>query len=178
VEELYREMYGVLLCYAKAALEDQALAEEAVQDTFRIACARIGVLSESPNPRGWLMLTLKNVLRNTRRELAALNRLFVSAVSVDDESALEGYAAGSEGEKRIEDQEVNILYADLLTQEEYRLLKRIVLQKYSIRDAAGELGISVESCKKRIQRIKKKLRKKLEDEVSPGTDRNRKETAR
>ena len=164
LEELYREMYSVLLCYANAALKDKALAEEAVQDTFRIACAKADDLSASVNPRGWLMLTLKNVLRNTRRELAALNQLFVSAVSIDDEIVLETYASGTDYEKRIEDDEVSILYSDLLSPDEYRLLKRIVLQKYTIRDAAKELGISIESCKKRIQRIKKKLRKKLEEE--------------
>ena len=163
LEELYREMYSVLLCYANAALKDKALAEEAVQDTFRIACAKADDLSASVNPRGWLMLTLKNVLRNTRRELAALNQLFVSAVSIDDEIVLETYASGTDYEKRIEDDEVSILYSDLLSPDEYRLLKRIVLQKYTIRDAAKELGISIESCKKRIQRIKKKLRKKLEE---------------
>ena len=163
LEELYKEMYSVLLCYANAALKDKALAEEAVQDTFRIACAKVGELSASENPRGWLMLTLKNVLRNTNRELAALNQLFVSAVSIDDEIVLETYASGTDYEKRIEDDEVSILYSDLLSPDEYRLLKRIVLQKYTIRDAAKELGISIESCKKRIQRIKKKLRKKLEE---------------
>ena len=163
LEKLYKEMYSVLLCYANAALKDKALAEEAVQDTFRIACAKVGELSASENPRGWLMLTLKNVLRNTNRELAALNQLFVSAVSIDDEIVLETYASGTDYEKRIEDDEVSILYSDLLSPDEYRLLKRIVLQKYTIRDAAKELGISIESCKKRIQRIKKKLRKKLEE---------------
>ena len=178
LEELYKEMYSVLLCYANAALKDKALAEEAVQDTFRIACAKVGELSASENPRGWLMLTLKNVLRNTNRELAALNQLFVSAVSIDDEIVLETYASGTDYEKRIEDDEVSILYSDLLSPDEYRLLKRIVLQKYTIRDAAKELGISIESCKKRIQRIKKKLRKKLEEKPDAKDERTTTERGR
>ena len=165
LEELYREMYSVLLCYANAALKDKALAEEAVQDTFRIACAKISELSESPNQKGWLMLTLKNVIRNTRRELAALNQLFVSAISIDDEIVLETHALETDYDKRIEDAEVDILYADLLSSDEYSLLKKIVLQRYTMADAARELGISVESCKKRVQRAKQKLRKKLERET-------------
>lgn len=165
LEELYKEMYGVLLCYANAALKDKALAEEAVQDTFRIACAKADDLSASVNPSGWLMLTLKNVIRNTRRELAALNRLFVFAMSVDDEAVLESYAAETDFNKRLEDGQVDILYADLLSPDEYSLLKKIVLQQYTIADAARELGISVESCKKRVQRAKQKLRKKLERET-------------
>lgn len=165
LEELYREMYSVLLCYAYAALKDKALAEEAVQDTFRIACAKILELSESPNQKGWLMLTLKNVIRNTRRELAALNQLFVSAISIDDEIVLETHALETDYDKRIEDAEVDILYADLLSSDEYSLLKKIVLQRYTMADTARELGISVESCKKRVQRAKQKLRKKLERET-------------
>ena len=170
LEMLYRDMYCVLISYANAALENEALAEEAVQDTFRIACAKISELSESPNPKGWLMLTLKNVIRNTRRELAALNQLFVSAVSIDDEIVLETYALETDYDKRIEDAEVDILYADLLFPDEYSLLKKIVLQRYTIADAARELGISVESCKKRVQRAKQKLRKKLEREAPSAKD--------
>ena len=165
LEKLYREMYGVLLSFADAALEDKALAEEAVQDTFRIACAKLSEFCGSENPQGWLMITLKNVIRNTRRELAALNRLFVFAMSVDDEAVLESYAAETDFNKRLEDDQVDILYADLLSPDEYSLLKKIVLQRYTIADAARELGISVESCKKRVQRAKQKLRKKLERET-------------
>ena len=87
------------------------------------------------------------------------NHLGDTLSRIDDEIVLETYASGTDYEKRIEDDEVSILYSDLLSPDEYRLLKRIVLQKYTIRDAAKELGISIESCKKRIQRIKKKLRK-------------------
>ena len=48
---------------------------------------------------------------------------------------------------------------DLLTHEEYELLSRIVLQKYTISATAKELGISIESCRKKVRLIKQKLRK-------------------
>ena len=38
----------------------------------------------------------------------------------------------------------------------------IVIRKYSMLEAAEELGISVEACKKRVQRAKKKLQKIIE----------------
>lgn len=171
MEELYREMYGPLLSYAGAALRDKNLAEEAVQDCFRIACAKYRALSESENPQGWLMLTLKNVIRNMRRELAALSKLYVDAVSDEEENFWEKLA-DSDSERRMEDGQAELLYADLLEPEEFQLLKRIVLQRYTIGEAAQELGITLESCKKRIQRIKKKLRKKLEEDT-PGMGRRR-----
>ena len=43
-------------------LRDHCLAEEAVQETFRIACAKADRLAESENRQGWLINTLKNVL--------------------------------------------------------------------------------------------------------------------
>ena len=45
--------------------------------------------------------------------------------------------------------------------EDFRLLKRIVLERYSYLEAAEELGISLEACRKRVQRIKQRLREKL-----------------
>jgi len=38
IEKLYVEMYELLLAYARSSLKNEALAEEAVQETFRIAC--------------------------------------------------------------------------------------------------------------------------------------------
>ena len=52
IERLYREMYTRLCIYAMSALGSKALAEEAVQDTFRIACIKPDGLMSSKNPRG------------------------------------------------------------------------------------------------------------------------------
>ena len=38
ISELYLEMFDKLIVYAHSSLENDALAEEAVQETFRIAC--------------------------------------------------------------------------------------------------------------------------------------------
>ena len=64
IEDLYADMYPKLFIYAKNSLGDFHLAEEAVQDTFRIACAKSAQLIESQNRPGWLTNTLhKNVCR-------------------------------------------------------------------------------------------------------------------
>lgn len=141
IAQLYREMYRKLVVYAENALND-SLAEEAVQDTFRIACSKYDELMNSSNPQGWLMNTLKNVIRNIRKEQANLNKYFVMTMSLDDEEFMEVCAVGTDVHKR--------------------LLTLIVRYRYSILEAALEFGINVETCKKRIQRVKKKLRKILE----------------
>lgn len=162
ISALYEDMFNKLLMYANTALSNRSLAEEAVQETFRIACMKIDDVKASENPRGWLVLTLKNVIRNMQRELASLNKLFVTSVSIYDENFMEKTADQIDVNKRVENSEVDILYSDLLSPDEYKLLKMIVLYKYSIREAATEFGVSLETCKKRIQRIKKKMRNILE----------------
>ena len=44
----------------------------------------------------------------------------------------------------------------------FQLLVNIVVRRYTMLEAAEELGITVEACKKRVQRAKKKLQKIIE----------------
>ena len=76
IEDLYIDMYPILLRYATNSLRNPHLAEEAVQETFRIACAKYVQLMESPNRQGWLTNALKYVIRNTRRSQTKFNSLF------------------------------------------------------------------------------------------------------
>ncbi|WP_455582700.1 RNA polymerase sigma factor [Dysosmobacter sp.] len=153
LKTLYLEQYHSLFLYANAVLRDSGLAEEAVQDTFRIACGKISQLSASENPAGWLVQTLKNVLRNMERSRSSLYSFMRCAVLYNDEALGEGR----------EETNVDLLYGDLLPQEDFRLLKLVVLERYSYLEAAQELGISLEACRKRVQRIKQRLRQKLKE---------------
>jgi len=58
-----------MLSYATSALQNFHLAEEAVQNTFKLACIKIDSLMSSDKPSGWLMNALKFIIRNKRREL-------------------------------------------------------------------------------------------------------------
>jgi len=153
IEELYHEMFHPLLAYAKSALNDRTLAEEAVQDTFRIACAKADDFLSSPNQKGWLLNTLKNVIHNTVRSRAYLNSILVSSLDFDENT----YAGDADALN------LDFMYSDLADNEDYILLKKITLEKYSMLEAAQELGISVEACKKRVQRAKQKLKKRLKE---------------
>ena len=150
VEKLYKEMYPALHIYALRILEDDALAEEAVQDAFCIACAKRGQFLSSQNPQGWIMLTLKHVMQNMLRAQAKLKRL----LSLD---AGEDLPAGS-----TELASVDLLFGDVSGSEDFRLLKRIALDHCTMLELAEELGVSVEACKKRVQRARKRLQKKLD----------------
>lgn len=148
IERLYREMYTRLCIYAMSALGSKALAEEVVQDTFRIACIKPDGLMSSKNPRGWLINTLKNVIRNRRRTEARLSNALLAAMSAYEPQA----------STTVETTEFIVAYSDALGEEDFQLLVNIVVRRYTMLEAAEELGITVEACKKRVQRAKKNYR--------------------
>lgn len=155
IKVLYTEMYSSLLAYAQSKLNDRTLAEEAVQDTFRIACAKADKFLFSSNPKGWLFNTLKNVIKNKVRNRAYLKNIVVTSFEIDENVIFEDSGV----------LDVDFIFFDLTNIEDYKLLKKITLEKYSMMEAANEIGISVEACKKRVQRAKKKLKKVLKNIV-------------
>lgn len=153
ITKLYQEMYGRMVAYASSVLGDRNLAEEVVQDTFCIFCTKAETTLQHENPQGWLMRTLQNVMRNMQRHRATVNRLMMKAFRVKNWEALLVY-----------DQEnVDLLYGDLAARADFQLLKRVVLDGCTMLEAADEYGISVEACKKRIQRLRTHLKTKLSD---------------
>lgn len=149
IEKLYKEMYPALHVYALQVMEDAALAEEAVQDAFCIACTRRDQFLSSPNPQGWIMLTLKHVMQNMLRTQAKLKMLLSLEAGEDLPAASPELMS------------VDLLFGDLSESQDFQLLKRIALDRCTILELSEEMGISVEACKKRVQRARKRLQKKL-----------------
>lgn len=153
IERLYKEMYDSLCSYAYGILKNTHLSEEAVQETFQIACSKPTALMSSENPKGWLMNTLKNVVRNMLRKRAALEKYIAEAESAN----IDLIASPVPGSN------VDLMYSDMVTEAEFQLLKWVAIDQYTMLEAAKVLGITVEACKKRVQRAEKKLRRKIEE---------------
>ena len=149
IEQLYREMFLKLYIYALKTVRDPSLAEEAVQNTFCIACERENKLLESKNPRGWLMNVLKNVIRNSLRERAKLAVAIMDVLEENDTEVATSH-----------DLDLDTLYSDVAKTEDFQLLKRLALEDCSILEISEDLGLSIETCKKRVQRARKRLQKK------------------
>ena len=155
IEGLYREMYTLMFYYAKKILLKEALAEEAVQETFVTACQRLDGLKSSPNPQGWIMNTLKHITRRTQEARNLHSRYLLlddSALRVADPKAHHPDPA--------------LLYDGLISQEDYYLLSRIGIDGYSILELADELGISLAACRKRIQRARERFRVQYGREIA------------
>lgn len=151
IATLYREMYGRMVAYASCVLGDRNLAEEIVQDTFSLFCAKAETASSPENPQRWLMGTLQRVMGNMQRRRAALNQLIMKSLQAEHWEALLVYDE-NEGEP---------LSGAQTARGDFQLLKRVVLDGCTMLEAAEESGITLETCKQRIQRIQTHLRKKL-----------------
>lgn len=152
IEALYREMFAKLLAYAQSNLDNESLVDEAIQETFRIACQHPERVCESPNPQGWLVNTLRNTIRNMRRNRATAKRV------------MEQYLLGQHKELSFTQDAVRIeiLYDDVADTEAFALLKEMAVDGRSHAEMADARGITVDACKKRVQRAKEFLQKKIE----------------
>ena len=115
-----------MVAYASSVLGDPNLAEEAVQDTFCIFCMQVDTTLHHETPRGWLMHTLQNVMRNMQRQRAAMNRLIMRSLQVEHLEELLVY----------DEEDVDLLYGDLAARADFQLLKRVVLDGCTMLEAA------------------------------------------
>lgn len=151
IETLYLELFGKLMAYARSALENEALAEEAVQEVFRIACQKPAELCGSPNPRGWLLVTLRNTIHNIKRSQIKAGLGWTRYLLPRAEELT-----------RAEDPtDLGLLYGSLAETEEFRLLTEMVIEGRSYRELAASRRITEETCRKRVQRAREYLQKKI-----------------
>ena len=150
IEVFYLEMYDKLFLYAQNALKNESLAEEAIQETFRIVCTKPEDLLSSPNPKGWIINTLKYTMQNMRRNRDRTNALLSQYLAT--------YTSDAFSEDRIP---LEVTYENVAHSEEFRLIKEMAVEGKSHLEMAQSRGISVDACKKRVQRAKEFLRRKI-----------------
>lgn len=147
IDLLFIETHDSLLAYAKSSLGSYELAEDAVQETFCIACRKPEALLNSKSQMGWLLQTLRYVILNMKHAEVRLedksNRL------VTNHRYQETYSM---------DLPVEVLYHDIAKTAEYQLI-RDVAGGASTADISNRFGITIETCRKRIYRAKQVLRK-------------------
>lgn len=156
IEQLYLEMYDMLMTYARCSFAEESLAEEAVQETFQIACQKPDKLCESLNPKGWLVNTLKFTICNMKRSREHARQILSGYLISQQECA-----AYSEDELCLQ-----VMYGDVSHMEEFKLIKEMAIDGRSHLEMATARGISVDACKKRVQRAKEALKQKMKHSVT------------
>lgn len=151
IEELYHQMFEKLVIYARVRVPMEQ-AEELAQETFAVACAHSKKMCESSNPRGWLLNTLKFLIRNRGRKRESWCELLMG--DQDFDLILE--------DSPLEQVDLYLSYSDIISEEEFRLIEAIDVEGYTVRQVAQNLGISVDACQKRLRRAEEKFRKNYE----------------
>ena len=146
----------MLISYARCSFKEESLAEEAVQETFQIACQKPDQLCESVNPKGWLVNALKFTIRNMKRSRETARQLLSGYLIWQKE-----YAAFSEDKRSL-----RLMYGDISDLEEFKLIEEMAIDGRSHLEMANSRGISVSACKKRVQRAKEILKRKIKEDVT------------
>ena len=151
LSERYHEKRKFLLEYAESSLHNYALSEEAVQQTFEIACRKIDDFCNSPNPDGWLTKTLSFVVRNIESRQRSERRV----IAITDDYRPDLVAAPEVPLP------LRVTYGSLVYTPQFRLLYETEVLGQTLAEIAKELDISEAACKKRAERSRIFLQKKL-----------------
>jgi RNA polymerase sigma factor (sigma-70 family) len=157
-ERLYTAMYGKLFTYAYSVFKDAYRSQDLVHETFTIALGKIDSVKKSPNPEGWLVNALKNVVMHELRDSERLIKLMVPLDSPDEWQLPEALVYNGADNMGMEDIKAS------LPADEWRLLNDIYLEGKTYAELAGELGIGYDACRKRVRKARDKAARLLGDE--------------
>ncbi len=153
-EEFYRENFQKLVGYAYRFLKNWDDAKEVTQDAFLTALIKMDQFCGSGNRQGWIRNTIRKKAQNLNKikanrtaSIVPLEETDPLLVDYDRYSAVDTPSAHS---------------AELLSEQEFVLIQRIFMEGEAYRDTAKEFGITEGACRKRVERIIKKLREKWE----------------
>lgn len=155
LEKLYRSYFRLLVVHAYRILGNWDDANFAAQEAFHVACEKVEQLAISENQIGWLKNTVKNVCYRMIRER---NRQALLFMSLEDLSEAELPVASNDTDT----QSTEIL-EELVSKDDIRLLKKIILDGIPYSEVAQELGCNVWACRKRVQRSIDKIRQKYRE---------------
>lgn len=150
ISKLHEEMYDFLFRFACFRLSDTYDAQDAVQNTFLAAQNNIVKIMDCENPQGWLKKALEYMIL---REFSYRDKVIKRFHELDvyDFADTAPYA---------HDYSPNLL--KILKKKKYDILYRKYVEGYTVQELADTLGIKFETCKKRIQTARRKLKQEWE----------------
>lgn len=148
---IYLDRRKPLLEYAESNLHNHALAEEAVQQAFEIACRKIEDFQSSPNPQGWIINAVRFVICNIESRQRTERRVIAPV----DEYRPDLVAAPTDPLP------LRVHFGELVDSPQFRIVYEMEIVGRTLAEIAIDLGISEAACKKRAERARKHLQKKL-----------------
>lgn len=142
--DLYRQEYPTMFRLAYRLTGCPEDAQDMIQKTFLLAIPQQDELCRHPNPGGWLVVTLNNLVKNERRRMS--NRVEIPLETMDQIPAHHPNAPFWEA-----------LPLGLSDDDQQLLIWKYELE-LDHREMARRLGISPEACRARLSRLLKKCR--------------------
>lgn len=151
-EILYFTQYASMLRYARTIFKAHGSkyvsmserAEEAVQEAFAFAWENKEKLYNSPSPEGWLFRVLYFKVQEFLRE----DRQWTKRVLLMSEMAKDSTN---------ESVQLRLELEDLISKEDYLLLKKLYLEGYTYTELCSELNLKKSALAMRIKRIKERF---------------------
>ena len=151
-DRMYRTQRNYAYLIALRIVGDEDLAHEVVQQTFAFAWTDIDNFMTSDSPVGWLINATKNFSKDAVKKRKRQTDAFISLSDIPENLH----------PSQADEIDPQILFGDILSKEEYHLLKRRILDKASYAELAAEFHITVWACEKRMRRLLKKLKEKFD----------------
>ena len=148
---IYKERRKHLLEYAESALGNHAMAEDAVQLAFEIGWRKIEDFQNCPKPEGWIFKSLEFVISNMKSRLRTERRV----IAIVDEYRPDLVAAPADPLP------LRVHFGDLVDTPQFQIIYEMEFYGRTLAEIAKDLGISEAACKKRAERARKHLQKKL-----------------
>ncbi len=148
---IYLKRRKPLLEYATSVLHNHALAEEAVQQAFEIGWRKIEDFQNCPNPEGWIFNAVRFVVNNIESRQRTERRV----ISFMDDYRPDLVAAPADYLP------LRVHFGDLVDLPQFQIIYEMEFVGRSLAEIARDLGIIEAACKKRAERARKYLQKKL-----------------
>lgn len=147
-EQFYLQTKGLVYQYLYKHVQDWFEAQDLAQQTYLIALEEWDTLKKHPNPSGWLMLTVKNLVMGYHRHI------YYRMESMD---------TGVKKEVSYEETAFDTLVMEDFFDSIYGVKERDIAKKYfleedSIQQLSRELGISEATMRTRLYRMRKRMR--------------------
>ena len=156
-EEIINKVQKQLFIIAKARLRDDSLAEDALQETFISLYLNINKIKDEKKLKAWLTKTLINKCNDIMRK----NKIYSFKC---DYNILENNLYSNNQYDDLNNHIDIFRIINLLNVEERTIIIMFYSKKYTIKEISKILNINENTIKTKISRIKKKLKKYLEEE--------------
>ena len=148
MEAAYNAYFEDVYKFVLRGVGNKTAAEDITHDVFCTALNKAEEFMSHPEPKGWLMVTAKNKLRELYRRMKPSARESLEGV-LEPSAEAPGYGGT----------ELELTALAIINEEEWALVKDYYLVGITIRELAEKYGITENNMRVRLHRIRGRMRR-------------------